>query len=287
MTKRNNNILLKSAQDTDLKETHLSIQIYLDGFSFCIYHPRLQKYIAFESFEFDEKQKTPEQLLKEFQIVFEENELLNQSYQKVTVIHQNELSTLVPLEYFNEDHLKDYLKNTVKVLPIDYISYDTLKNSGANVVYIPFVNINNFLFQKFGEFDFYHSSTLLIDLLQEKQKNAEDHTVYVNVGFNTFDIVVFNKKELVLQNNFVFQTSEDFIYYILFTLEQLELDTNTVACEFLGDLEKESELYQMAYKYIRNVGFYTTNNPQLSEEFEAISKHSNFILLNHPQQNNL
>tara|TARA_B100000809_G_scaffold144339_1_gene141938 strand:- start:28669 stop:29517 length:849 start_codon:yes stop_codon:yes gene_type:complete len=279
MTKRLNNILIKSAEDTDLRETHLSIQIYLGGFSFCVYNPTTNEHIAFQRFEFEEKQKTPEKLLKEVQAIFEENKLLNQSYKKVIVLHQNELSTIVPHEYFDEGNLKDYLKQTVKVLPIDYISYDSLTYCNANVVYIPFVNINNYLFQKYGGFDFYHSSTVLIDLLQEKQKASENHKVYINIHQNCFELIVFNKQELLLVNNFDFQTAEDFIYYILFSLEQLEQDPNTIDVELLGDIEKESELYAIAYKYIRNVKFY--NNMQLSKEYDSISKHSNFILLNH------
>jgi hypothetical protein len=284
MTKRLNNILIKSAKDTDLKETHLSIQINLDGFSFSIYHPTIQKQIAFQRFEFREKQHTPEKLLKEFQVVFEENELLNQSYKKVVVIHQNELATAVPYEYFDENNLKSYLSTSVKVLPIDYVSYDTLKHSQINIVYIPFVNINNYLFHKFGAFDFFHSMTMLVNILQEKQINNEHHTVYINVHQNSFELLVFNQQELLLINNFEFQTAEDFIYYILFTLEQLELDPNAIFIELIGDIEKESELYLITYKYIRNVSFHNTSKPQLSIEFDSISKNSNFILFNHTQQ---
>lgn len=280
MTKRFNNILLKSAQDTDLKETYLSIQIYLDGFSFCIYNPNTKNHIAFQRFGFDENINTPENLLKEFQTAFEENELLNQSYKKVTVIHQNELATIVPLKYFDEGNLKEYLKHTVKVLPIDYISYDTIQNIGANSVYIPFVNINNFLFQKFGEFDFYHSSTLLIDLLYKKQESSKTKNVFINVHNNSFELIFFNEQKLELFNVFSFDTAEDFIYYILFAMEQLDIDTNSIDIELLGDIEKESELFDILYKYVRNVKFSHEN--ELPKDFDVLAKHSNYVLLNYP-----
>lgn len=288
MTKRFNNIIHKSVEDTDLKETYLSIQIYLDGFSFCVYNPLSNKHIAFQRFDFSEKLKTPENLLREFELTFEKNDLLKQSYKKITVIHQNELVTIVPNEYFSEDHLKDYLKRSVKVLPIDYISYDELTSIDASIVYIPFVNINNFLFQKFGEFDFYHCSTLLIETLKAKQKEdkKESATAYVNVNQNTFEVVIFQKEELILYNTFQFQAAEDFIYYILFVLEQLQLDPNNIFVTLLGDIEKESELYKITYTYIRNIVFGALENPTYLDGFDDISKHSNFVLFNYSQNEN-
>ena len=285
MTKRLNNILLKSALEVDLKETHLSIQIYLGGFSFCVYHPKSQKHIAFQYYEFKEKQKTPENLLKEFKSIFDANQLLNQSYKKLIVIHQNELFTTVPNNYLDKNNLKQYLQHTVKVLPIDYVSYDSLKPIDANIVYIPFVNINNFLFHKFGGFDFYHSATLLTKILQEKQKDTSVPKVYINVYQNSFELLVFEKQELLFLNSFDFRTAQDFIYYILFVLEQLQLDPNSVTIELLGAIEKESELYEISRKYLRNLTIYDEKNPCLTSDFDSIPKHAHFSLLNYAQHN--
>ena len=51
------------------------------------------------------------------------------------------------------------------MLENDYITYDEIKNSEIVNVYIPFVNINNFLFDIYGSFIFKHSSTVLIERL--------------------------------------------------------------------------------------------------------------------------
>ena len=103
MTKRSKYILDKSIEKTDLKETYLSIQISLDGFSFCIYAPQSQRYLTFQHYDFELQNSTPEQLLILVQSIFDENNLLNQDFKKVNIIHQNELATLVPTEYFDEN----------------------------------------------------------------------------------------------------------------------------------------------------------------------------------------
>ena len=278
---RLNNIIHKSLEKNDLKETYLSIQISLDGFSFCIYDTILEKYIAFTSYKINLDTNTPESLLKRIKDIFTENVLLQQKYKKVVVIHENELASIIPLKYFSETELSCYLKQSVKVLKNDFIAYDSLNNLESNVVYIPFVNINNFIFTEHGSFEFYHSTTLLIDslILLEKKTNSPE-TVYINVNNESFDIIVFKAKQMQFYNSFKFNTAADFIYHILFAMEQLNIDPNKARTVLLGDIEKESELYTIAYQYIRNLYFFDEENPKLTTDFESLSKHSNFTQLN-------
>ena len=79
-------------------------------------------------------------------------------------------------------------------------------------------------------------------------------------------------------NIFEYQTKEDFIYYILFTLEQLELSTDKTNVSLLGDINKQSELYKILYTYVRNIVFFNSKNPIFNNQTE-IDRHSNFILL--------
>ena len=101
--------------------------------------------------------------------------------------------------------------------------------------------------------------------------------VYVNVSSDSFDVVVIQNKQLYFSNSFSFETKEDFIYYILFTFEQLKLDVEEIQLYFTGDIELESELYTITYQYIRNVLFLESNNPIFKKL--NCSKHSNYILL--------
>jgi len=56
----------------------------------------------------------------------------------------------------------------------------------------------------------------------------------------------------------------------------VKLDTNTFQLTFLGDIEKDSEIYKITYEYVRNIDFYENKNPILNNEF---SKHSHLILV--------
>ena len=57
----------------------------------------------------------------------------------------------------------------------------------------------------------------------------------------------------LLYNSFEYSSKEDFIYYILFAAEQLELNPEKFELQLLGHISKDDPLFKIAYKYIRNV----------------------------------
>ena len=267
-------------QNLDLKnleENQLSIQLSLDGFSFCIYNSNYKIINALAHFEF-ENVNTPYKHLELVENLFKQEPLLQAKFKNVNVTHFNNLVTQVPLPFFNKDNLGDYLKYSVKVLENDYLVYDQISNSEIVNVYIPFVNINNFLIDKFGAFNYKHSSTVLIETLLNKYKNFEKEIMFVNVTNLNFEIVVLKKNKLELYNSFSFKTKEDFIYYILFVAEQLNLNPEEFQLLLLGDIEKESELYAIAFQYVRNIDFYKEHST--IKIIENVSPHSYFTLLN-------
>ena len=227
---------------------------------------------------FDNENITPQKQLDFITNEFKNNALLNQEFTSVSVTHSNNLSTFVPLPFFNKDNLREYLQYNLKVLENEFITYDTLESVEIANVYIPFVHINNYLFDRFGSFEYKHTSSVLVEtLLKENLLNDKTH-FFVNVETGIFQIVVLKNKKMEFFNTFNFKTKEDFIYYILFTAEQLNLNPTAFQLTFLGAIEKESELYEITYKYIKNIDFIQVDF-LLSEDVK-ISNHSHFTLLN-------
>ena len=273
MQKKTINNIIK---DNYTKE--LSIQFSLDGFSFCIYNAVTKELQHFTSYLFDNMIPTPELLLSKIEELFSQDSILNQEFEKVTIIHQNNLSTLVPATLFKEEELKLYLDYNIKTLSNDFIAFDNLSQLEIKNVYIPYININNFFFQKFGEFEYKHHSTVLIDKLILHAKNNTEKQFFVNVTASNFDIVVIENSKLLFYNLFSFNTKEDFIYYILFTAEQLKLNPEEFLLSFIGDIEKDSEIYKITYQYVRNVKFINLDIPFFDED-KDISNHSSYTIL--------
>ncbi len=264
----NNNIEVTSKRK-------LSIQFSLDGFSFCTTNTN-NEVLEFSSYTFSKTKNSPELVLEKLQDIFKKEKSLQYDFETVTVIHQNNLNTLVPNEYFKEDALKSYLKYSIKTIATDLITFDELDFMNSKNVYIPYVNINNFLFQNFGEFEYKHYSSVLLEKLFSIASN--DVCCYIHVSKSTFDIVIIKNSNLQFFNIFEYRTKEDFMYYVLFTLEQLELSTEETLVSVLGDIEEDSDLFRLMYTYIRNIDFLSSKNAVFNNQKE-ISKHSNFILL--------
>lgn len=270
MTQKNNKI-------QNLTNQELSIQISLNGLSFCILNSAIHTITTIHRSVFDKK-LTPYELLDRLKHLFNTEDLLASSFDKVNVIHVNELSTLVPKPLFQEEAIADYLKLNAKILKTDLVTFDHLEINDCVNVYVPYVNINNYLYDKFGSFNYKHYSTVLIEQLLKFEKHAKGPKLYVHVAKHHFEIVSIENGSLLLYNSFEYNTAEDFIYYILFTIEQLELNPEHVPLVLLGAVTEGDHLYNMAYTYIRNLSFGSRFDTYKFSE-ATTSLYSDFTLL--------
>lgn len=275
---RNHMTLKRITNIPNLTTKELSIQVSLSGLSFCVLDRFSNVIETAQHFEFSEVYN-PEQLLPHIEILFSDKSLFLDP-RKVKITYVNELSAFVPKSLFNEDNLSDYLKFNVKILENDYLTYDEIENSSLVNVYVPYTNINNFFFDLFGAFEYKHYSSVLIETLLHSYGKSETPIMYVHVDKINFEIVVIQNKKLVFYNSFKYATKEDFIYYILFTAEQLDLNPETFQLQFIGNIKEGDLNYEITHEYVRNV---CIDNSFANYEFiekKDIDNHSLFILQN-------
>ena len=222
-------------------QNKLSIQVSLSGLSFCVLNKPSKRILHYSYIAFN-KIVPPIEVLKQLKEHLSSNKLFQQDFKDVTVIHDNALATLVPKSLFNKNNLSDYLKFNSKILNNDFITFDELSQNEIINVYVPYVNINNFIFDTYGTFEYNHYSTLLINTLFEIHDGGTNASMYVNIRSNHFEIVILKNKELILFNSFEYKTEEDFVYYILFTAEQLLLDPETFPLTLMGKINKNDAL---------------------------------------------
>jgi hypothetical protein len=272
-------ITQKSSKIEQNKDRVLSIQVSLNGLSFCILDKDINTVIFYKSFLF-EKKLNPGDVLDRLTHQFNTELALQQSFANVSVVHDNELSSLVPKPLFNDDYLADYLKFNSKILRSDYIASDEIQINDAVNVYVPYVNINNFLYDKFGEFEFKHFSTIVIENILSIEKNTKQCKMFVHLSDLHFEIIIVENRQLKLYNTFEYSTKEDFIYYILFTAEQLEMNPEEFPIEIIGHIDEEHKLFKIAYKYVRDVTIYVPNTKlELADEVDIKCLH-HFIIVN-------
>ena len=257
----------------------LSIQVSLNGLSFCVADTVLQKLLFSDNVDFIEE-KNPMVVLDELKKLFQEHQLNTIQFDEVVVVHRNTLFGLVPKSLFNADHLLEYLKFNAKVLATDVLSYDIVENHELVNVYVPYMNINNYIYELFGEFTYMHNGTVLLQSLMNNQTQNNETICYVYVNKNQLDITVLDQRKLLLYNSFLYDTKEDFAYYLLFVLEQLELDPKTAVVKLFGSIEEDDPIFQLCFSFIKNISIFAPSSPQLIKLGEPESKSIDFTLIN-------
>lgn len=242
--------------ENSIKEFNkLSIQVNLNGLSFCVVNTLNNTILDSDSITFEEE-RTPHGLQKGLTTLFQKHNIVSKKFSEVIVIHSNKLFSLVPKPLFNEKEIANYLKFNTKILANDHIAYDEFENYDIVNVYVPFVNINNYIYDLFGAFEYKHSGTIMAESLLTSQNNDKEATCYVHIAHKQMEITVKNQKNLLLYNCFDFTTKEDFIYYLLFTFEQLQLDTETTKLKLFGKVEEGDAIYNISYQYVKNVSIF-------------------------------
>tara|TARA_B100000767_G_scaffold255831_1_gene262360 strand:- start:2501 stop:3301 length:801 start_codon:yes stop_codon:yes gene_type:complete len=207
--------------------------------------------IQYISEKFEEKVE-PNKLSDKLDLVINKFEIINSNVIKVKLIVLNKLSALVPLNLFQEELSLEYLKFNSKLIKGDFAAHDLIDEIEAVNVFLPFVNVNNYLLEKFGSFNYYHYSTILIKKLI-KYDSSKEVSIYANIQLNNFHIIILKNKKLIYYNIFDFNEKEDILYFLLFVLKQNKIDQNKHKLSLLGQIKKESETYLLLTKFINNI----------------------------------
>lgn len=256
-------LALKATEEYDL-----SIQLGLDGFSFCISNN--QRVLALESYR---------NALSQLEERIKKHEWLQKKYGSTNISIVSKQSTLIPSALYNKQDLKTYLQfNHQRSEKMETVA-DKLQQIDAYQAYGVSLAEKDIINTFFPHSKLRHYGSILIDSLLSDYQGSEPQ-LSINIQEKQMDVVVINKEGLQLFNSFRHQSAEDFIYYTLFVCEQLNLDTETIDLQFIGELEKQSAIYELAYRYIRNIRFGKRKAAiQLSPVINQIPEHYYFTLL--------
>lgn len=259
----------------------LSIQVSLNGLSFCVADTVSHKTLIADGVAFSEE-KNPMLVKDELKNLFNKHHIEQMEFDDVVAIHRNTLFGLVPKSLFNADNLLEYLKFNTKVLANDVPAYDEIENHDLVNVYVPYMNINNYIYEQFGEFTYMHNGTVLLQSLMNNQEKNQDTVCYVYVKENQLDITVLNQRKLLLYNSFTYTTKEDFVYYLLFVLEQLDLDPKEAIVKFFGTISTNDPVYEICHTYIQEISIFEPSASTLNKISETHKDNSalDFTLIN-------
>ena len=239
----------------DLAQNVPLLQLSPQGLIFSLYNQQQNKFLSIETIELDPNCKIGE-AANIFKSYISGNEYLGHSYQSVKVFLETNQSTLVPSPLFIPDELEGFAQFNFPVDDQDKIFHGKLRNLDAYIVYTfpePLVSIFSETLKQYKYFS--HSGTFIESLLVLNKNQKNQTTVYVNVRKSFLDITILNNQKLLFFNTFKYTTKEDFIYFVIYVMEQLQLNPEEVELVPMGMIERNSGLFETIIKYVRNVRF--------------------------------
>jgi hypothetical protein len=224
------------------------------SFTYGIYQTEQHKFVALESFNL-QNAFSPDALTQTLKQVIESNKLLGGKYGTVRFAYDSHRSTLMPDALYDASLQAEYIAFNHPAEKGESVLSDTLKNTEARNIYLFPDLLREMLLGFYPGMSIRHHSSALIESLSTRFKNESKPKLVLHISLTHFEIILFEGKHLKFYNTFKHQTSEDFIYYLLFVCEQLKLNPETLDLVLIGEVERNSAIYSILYKYVRNIRF--------------------------------
>ena len=207
--------------------------------------------------------------------------LLQLPYRSVKGIIGNSRFTLIPEALYQEEEKDNYFNFLHDREAGDVVYSDHLEHLGIWTVYSVSGHSRREIEKVFQKVITCHISTMLIQKLWMNVKNMTGRKTFLNLRDGQFDVLVFDGRQLIYCNTFHFMTPEDIAYYMIFVFEQLGLNPEDVGLALLGNVDRYSPVYDLLFRYIRNIEFARRNEGcGYSYLFNEIPDHFYYSLLN-------
>lgn len=200
----------------------LSIRIFSDGFSLFIYDEGNQL--------ISQKTISDKQLWKPENhdaAIFNEPEI-HSRYQKISIEIETGIYTLIPEDFYNENTAPDYLRMQHADIPNKtVILSQKAEKFGVRLIYAFPEHLKTGISAIFPGTPISHH---LISILNNTEFHAQEK-VFIYIRKQFFDCIVMRKGNILLMNDFKYQSREDVVYHCMNIISQL--DMNNEECVFV------------------------------------------------------
>ena len=261
----NKTILADSSFDSNqISNLHLSIELSSSSLSYCIIDTQKYRCLLLSS------QKLETDNLIE---IFSNDDYLSQNFKSKSISFVNFANTLVPFELYDKED-KENLFALNHELNDEVLLEDNLREEIINLHAVPklfFQTIKNIL----PEAALRSQSSILINNFTNLNLKVETMFLYLKDSF--VNIVVTKGKNLLFQNKFNYLTKEDLLFYVLFSIQELNFSNEDINTIVYGNVTEDE--FSILYDYIRNIKYGNKlKDISCSNEFNSIENHCYSIL---------
>lgn len=234
-----------------LKDCHLVLSLSQTGFSLLISDREKRRVLLLAAQAKQDSTLEKVQVQKELEsfiagLPFKVDQCLSTQ----VLVNFNKFS-LVPDHLYSKGAGKSILSYSCRLEKGDNIYTDHWHNSEAMLVYALPLNIMEWCTKNFNSLSFRHQSTAIEQLYQLYPKDKTFAFLFVERG--CADLYLARNAKVFWYNKFSFQTEEDLLYYVLYSLEQNRFLATELEMQVAGQVLKGEKLYKLLSRYIGTV----------------------------------
>jgi hypothetical protein len=257
---------------------HLSVQIGLDGFSYCILDTRINKYLIFRHIPLSVGKA--QFLTRKVEGIFEQDEKLGASYKEISITFSTNKVTLIPGEFSKSAEAQKIAQMINEVGRTESLHTDEIKGFGYQLISSYPKELMATLHHKYTDFAFRHKSVPLIQLTVP-QRDENKNTLVINFEKKYVRMIAFKGSQISLYNSFYFKNEPDFLYYTLNIWQNLLFDPDRDEILIGGFVADDSGYIRLLKKYVTNIRFMKPlEGFNYGNLFTKVQKHQFISLLN-------
>lgn len=262
-------------QNSELADT-LIIEVSNGEFYFCEVESEKNTPLVVCSFPLDNtaNKSISEQLL----IATNHFGFSKKKYKTILVNVVNPQFTLCPIALYQPDNARALLEFNCGDTAQQLISTDDI-NATIKLIYTIDEALKSTLDKLFPQHHLKHHITVLSRLMLNTEELSKEN-MFISIRDNSIEVIVKQNQQLILANQYSIKTNEDVLYYVLFILEQYQLNPLTVALTIAGNMDANSELIVSLKKYIKHIRLATGHKTLNWQYLTGMPQHFNYTLLN-------
>jgi hypothetical protein len=235
-------------------DCNVSIQVNQDGLAYCVCDNTSGIHLVFKKFKFEHAHLTGD-ILEKTSIILNKDEILGLRFHSVKYLGYTRQSTLVPTEFFDKAHIRDYLifnygNEIEKEVYSNYIPVQDI----YSVFALP-RDLVSLITYHFKKVEFLSQTTPFLKYLTVMKDTFKDHIVYVGLNPDFFDIACMSDSHLRLYNTFQYTSENDLLYFILYVYRQLAFDPDKVPLLIAGEHSSKISYYEILKQYITQLKY--------------------------------
>ena len=194
------------------------------------------------------------QLHKRLQSLVRQNTVLQSNFAKTIVAITSPQTVLMPSAWFEPWDTRLYLSSNLGIDSTDQVAKHETYSAFANELIYALPQPLLFAISTcFPQVKLQHAHSAILEATRQVALRKQHLCVYTYTRLGSLTICVADGEQLLLLNKYSYQTTKDFLYFVLLVYQQLNLNTKHTPLILAGELMPDSEIFKALHIYIRHI----------------------------------